>query len=103
MLAYALLDNFSEKAVDLLWKFLSDMDDNQLRPDERDLRYRLVAVCTIMGRNFSHFAEWRQAALRDNLGTIWREDRAGGRHFQARTVRAEVVIQLSESQWLALA
>jgi hypothetical protein len=62
------LGNFSEQAVDLLWPFLADMDDEQLEPDERDLRYRLVAVATIMGRTFPHFDEWREAALRDNWG-----------------------------------
>jgi hypothetical protein len=68
LLAEALLDNFSEEAVDLIWKFLADMDEEELNPEERDLRYRVVAVCTIMGRTFPHFDEWRQAALRDNWG-----------------------------------
>ncbi len=68
ILADALLGNFSEQAVDLLWKFLADMDDAALEPDERDLRYRLVAVATIMGRTFPHLEEWRKAALRDNWG-----------------------------------
>jgi hypothetical protein len=68
MLAYALLWNFSEEAVDLLWPFLAEMDEEQLEPDERDLRYHLVAVCTIMGRTFPLFDEWHEAALRDNWG-----------------------------------
>jgi hypothetical protein len=68
ILADALLGNFSEQAVDLLWKFLANMDDEQLDPEERDLRYRLVAVATIMGRTFPHFDQWREAALRDTWG-----------------------------------
>jgi hypothetical protein len=68
MLGYALLWNFSEDAVDLLWKFLADVDEDNLEPDERDLRYHLVAVCMIMGRTFPFFDEWHEAALRDNWG-----------------------------------
>ena len=68
ILADALLGNFSEEAVDLLWPFLADMDDEELEPEERDLRYRLVAVATIMGRTFPPFEAWREAALRDNWG-----------------------------------
>jgi len=69
ILAEALLGNFSENAIALIWKFLlADMDDEQLDPEERDLRYRLVANCAIMGRTFPQFDEWRKAALRDNWG-----------------------------------
>ena len=66
ILADALLGNFSEEAVDLIWKFLVNLDEEN--PEERDLRYRLVAVATIMGRTFPFFDEWRKAALRDNWG-----------------------------------
>ncbi len=68
MLAYALLCNFSEEAIDPIWNFLANMDEDALEPDERDLRYHLVAVCTIMGRTFPYFDEWHKAALRDNWG-----------------------------------
>ena len=84
MLAYALLWNFSEEAIDPLWQFLADMDEDALEPDERDLRYHLVAVCTIMGRTFPFFDEWHEAALAGQLGPIWRGDGAGGRQLQAR-------------------
>jgi len=67
-LAEALLTNFSKEAIDLVWKFLLDMDDAKLTPDERDLRYRLVANCMIMGSTFPQFDEWRKAALRENWG-----------------------------------
>jgi hypothetical protein len=68
ILADALLGNFSEEAVDLIWEFLAGIDDEDLDPEERGLRHRLVAVCTIMGRTFPHFEEWHEAALRDNWG-----------------------------------
>ena len=68
LLADALLGNFSTEAVDLIWKFLADRGDGELGPDEWDSRYRLLAVCTITGRTFPHFDDWREAALRDNWG-----------------------------------
>jgi len=68
ILGNALLGNSSEDAVDLIWNFLVDIDDKQFEPGGRDLRYHLVAVCTIMGRTFPHFKEWHEAALRDNWG-----------------------------------
>lgn len=37
-------------------------------PDQRDLRYRLVAIATIMDQTFPKFREWRKAALRDKWG-----------------------------------
>ena len=52
-----------------------DIEEDDLAPDERDLRYRLVAVATIMGKTFPHFEEWRKAALRDNWGWFEREHR----------------------------
>lgn len=85
MLGSALLGNFSEEAIDPLWTFLAHIDEDRLEPDERDLQYRLVAVCEIMGRTFPLFEEWHKAALRDNWG---RFDLKPGR--VADTFRPEV-------------
>jgi hypothetical protein len=68
ILADALLSNFAEAGVDLVRKFAADIDEGDLEPDERDLRYRLVVVATIMGRKFPMFDEWQEAALQDNWG-----------------------------------
>jgi hypothetical protein len=68
ILADALLSNFSEEAVDLVLKLIVEIDNEQLQPDEWDLRYRLVAVCTIKGREFPLFDQWHTAALHDNWG-----------------------------------
>jgi hypothetical protein len=67
-LALALLGNFSEEAIDLIWKFIADIGEEEFEYHEPDLRYRLVAACTIMGRTFPQFDQWRIAALRDNWG-----------------------------------
>lgn len=67
LLADALLGNFAEDAVDPVAAFLEGIDDELYR-DARDLRYRLIAVCEIMGKTFPRFEEWRKAALRDDWG-----------------------------------
>ena len=66
-LADALLGNFAEEGIDPVWMFLADIDDES-DWDARDLRYRLVAVCEIIGRTFPFFDEWHAAALRDDWG-----------------------------------
>ncbi len=72
LLADALLGNFAEDAVDPVAAFLEEIDDELYR-DARDLRYRLVAVCEIMGRTFPLFEEWHKAALRDDWGRFGME------------------------------
>lgn len=67
-LADALLGNFSEEGIELVLEFLTDMDDGEWKIERRNLRHRLVAVCTIMGRRFPKFDAWHKAALRDNWG-----------------------------------
>jgi hypothetical protein len=66
-LANALLAHFPTEAImsvhDLV---LGDEDD--LEPDERDLRYRLLAVATVMGETFPEYDDWYQAALENNWG-----------------------------------
>ena len=64
------MGNFSEEAVDLICNLVVDIDEDALEPEERDLRYRLVAVATIMGRTFPQFEKWRKVALRDDWGRL---------------------------------
>lgn len=73
LLANSLLGNYETDAIDLCWPLVADMDEDDLAPDQRDLRYRLVAIATIMGKKFPHFDEWRKAALRDNWGKFTAE------------------------------
>lgn len=65
MLAGSLLENFSEEAVDPVWKLVADIDEDDLELNQWGLRGRLVEVCTIMGRTFPYFDQWRQAALQE--------------------------------------
>jgi hypothetical protein len=68
VLGEALLDNFSLEAIDPVWSLVADAEDDELVPDERGLRYMLVATATIMGRRFPHFDQWHKDASRDNWG-----------------------------------
>ncbi len=43
-------------------------DEDDLEPDERDLRYRLLAVATVMGETFPEYDDWYQVALENNWG-----------------------------------
>jgi hypothetical protein len=71
LLAYSLLGNFFTEAIDLVWPFLAEADDLELEDvEEIGLRDRLVAVCTIMGRTFPKFEEWREQALEENWGWV---------------------------------
>ena len=71
LLANSWLGNFDTEAVDICWSMVEFEHDPA--PDERDFRYRLVAIATIMGKTFPHFGEWKKAALRDNWGVFDRE------------------------------
>ncbi len=63
-----MLGNFATDAVELIWPLVDSFEDDELEPDQRGLRYRLVSIATIMGQTFPRFQEWRKAALRDNWG-----------------------------------
>ena len=69
-LAEALLENFCEDAVDPISRYLVDVSARDCRRREFDLRYRMVATATIMGRTFPQFDRWRKLALRDNWGQL---------------------------------
>jgi hypothetical protein len=73
LLADALAGQFAPEAIDRVWPRLADLDEEGITPDERDLRYRLVAVATIMGTTFPDYREWHEAALATNWG--WYEHR----------------------------
>jgi hypothetical protein len=49
---------------------LGDVSARDCRRREFDLRYRMVATATIMGRTFPQFDRWRKLALRDNWGQL---------------------------------
>ena len=64
-LANALLRNFVVDAIEWLWRFASEADDSDLKTEEVELRWHLANACTIMGRTFPRFNEWREDAQRD--------------------------------------
>ena len=67
-LVETLLSNFATDAIDVGCEYITGIEDDGLDPEERDLRYWLVAAAMIMGTTFPRFEEWRQAAIRDNWG-----------------------------------
>jgi hypothetical protein len=66
-LANALLGHFSNDAVELV-RALVLGDEDDLVPDQRDLRYRLLAVATVMNVTFPDYDAWYAEALQYNWG-----------------------------------
>ncbi len=64
-LAHALLDHFAPEAVEPIRHLVLD---DELSPDEMDLKYHLIAACTIMGAAFPDYQRWFEDALRNNFG-----------------------------------
>ncbi len=66
-LAYALLSQFLEEAVEPIRQLVLG-DDKELPPSRRDIRYRLVAACAVMGVTFPEFGQWHRDAEADHWG-----------------------------------
>ena len=66
-LANALLGHFSNDAIELV-RALVYGDEDDLEPDQRDLRYQLLAVATIMDVTFPEYDAWYAEALQNNWG-----------------------------------
>ena len=66
-LANTLLGHFSNDAIGLV-RALVLGDEDDLEPDQRDLRYRLLAVATIMDATFPEYDAWYAEALQNNWG-----------------------------------
>jgi len=66
-LANALLGHFSNDAIELV-RALVLGDEDDLVPDQRDLRYQLLAVATIMDATFPEYDAWYAEALQNNWG-----------------------------------
>jgi len=71
-LGHALLSHFSDEAVEPIWKLIME---EELEPDEFDLRFHLVAACTIMGQSFPDHDEWYKHAVETNWG--WHDHEPG--------------------------
>ena len=68
-LAHALLGQFVSDAVDPIRRMLLGEDEN-LTPDEMDLRHRLVAACTVMGATFPEYEQWYGDAVENAWGWV---------------------------------
>lgn len=66
-LAHAVLGQFVDEGLEPVRRLVLGRDD-ALTPDDLDVRYRLVAVCMIMGASFPEFANWHADAVADNWG-----------------------------------
>jgi hypothetical protein len=66
-LANALLGSFADEAIEPVRQMVQG-GANDLNPDEKDLRYRLVATCAVMGVSFSEYDEWYQDAVKNAWG-----------------------------------
>lgn len=66
-LGHALLAHFEFDGIEIV-RQLAEGDDDDLHPDERDLRSRLVAAATIMEAMFPEYEEWHEEAVRTNYG-----------------------------------
>ena len=80
-LANALLDNFVPQAVEPIRQMVLD---DELSPDEMDLKYHLIAACTIMGVTFAEYERWYKQAVKDNFG--WHDHKPDRirNHFQEK-------------------
>jgi hypothetical protein len=85
-LANALLANFVPEAVEPIRRMVLDAD---LTPDQMDLKYHLIAACTIMGATFPEYGRWYKAAAEDNFGWHdYKPDRIR-KHFQEKEKEEE--------------
>ena len=65
---HAALSHFASEAVLPVRELLIGGDDEELSPDEFDLRYFLTATATIMGIKFPEYEAWYRDALDKNWG-----------------------------------
>jgi hypothetical protein len=71
-LGHAILSHFSFEGIEPVRQLVLG-DEDELATDDFDVRYRLVAVATIMGIDFPELAAWHREALESNWG--WGESK----------------------------
>jgi hypothetical protein len=67
MLGNAVLSHFTLNGIDPVRQLVLGCEDD-LVPDQFDLRYKLIATATVMGISFHEYPEWHQDALETNYG-----------------------------------
>ncbi|QDU94121.1 hypothetical protein Pla8534_19070 [Lignipirellula cremea] len=66
-LGNALMSHFCLDAIESVRLLVND-EEEDMYPDQFDLRYRLIAVSTIMGVTFPEYDEWHDEAIASNWG-----------------------------------
>lgn len=66
-LGHAVLAHYRADGIEPVRLLVND-DEEDMVPDQFDLRYRLLAVSTIMGESFPEYDEWYEDALETNFG-----------------------------------
>ena len=66
-LGNSLLSQFCADTLELVHKMVL-IDEKKLDPEQLDLRWKLVAICTIMDMSFPEYKEWHRKALKTNYG-----------------------------------
>jgi hypothetical protein len=67
MLGNAVLAHFTLDGIEPVRQLVLG-DDDDLEPDQFDLRYKLIATATVMGTSFPEYSEWYKDALGRNYG-----------------------------------
>ena len=67
MLGHAVLSQFAVDGIEPVRRLVLG-DDDDLEPDQFDLRYKLIATATAMGTSFPEYLEWHKDALETNYG-----------------------------------
>ena len=74
-LASALLGNFADEAITPVRQMVLG-DDDELGPEEMDLRQHLAVACAVMGISFPEYDRWYADAVRSKWGSVaFREER----------------------------
>jgi hypothetical protein len=66
-LCYCLLSHLATDAIEPVRQCVLG-DDDALEPDQRDIRWNLVAAATVMGATFPEYEQWHQEAVASDYG-----------------------------------
>jgi hypothetical protein len=81
-LGYAVLSHYRRDAISPVHQLVAgEIDD--LFPEQRDLRFRLVAVAAIMGLQFPELEKWHREALEVDWGRFGLESGRIAKNFQS--------------------
>ena len=69
LLAHAVLSQFTEEGVEPVRQLVSQQDEEPTG-EGSDLRYRLVAVCAIIGESFPKYKKWYADAVANHWGLV---------------------------------